>query len=75
MSFILDPFIFEQLENFYERELTFLPYTKTFVVKNSSVETQTLHMIPYTTQLITATGSIETQTLHATPYTMEFEVI
>ena len=70
MSFILNPFIFEILENFYERELMFLPYTTEFIVSGGLVETQTLHMIPYTMRFITATESVETQTLHLTPYNM-----
>jgi hypothetical protein len=46
MSFILDPFIFEQLENFYERILT-MPYTVGNLVINDSIRTNIITM-PYT---------------------------
>ena len=50
MSFILDPFIFAQLEKFYERILT-MPYTHTAVaaVSGSVIRTSILTM-PYTTE-------------------------
>jgi len=72
MSFILDPFIFEQLEDFYERILT-MPYTHELLITTGSIETQTIRF-PYTKTLFQTTSSIETQTLHL-PYTLENKTV
>jgi len=69
MSFILDPFIFEQLENFYERILT-MPYTYNVVSAGGVIETKVIR-IPYTYNF-NIYVNLETYKIVKMPYTTNF---
>jgi hypothetical protein len=66
MSFILNPFIFEQLEDFYERILT-MPYTYNAFAVSGVVETKVIR-IPYTYNF-NIYVNLETYKIVKMPYT------
>ena len=67
MSFILDPFIFAQLEKFYERILT-MPYTHDAFATTNALRKNTLTM-PYTFDTYGFDMSVESFKIVNIPYT------
>jgi len=69
MSFILDPFIFAQLEKFYERILT-MPYTHdAFAAVAGSVIRTSILTMPYTFDTYGFDMSVESFKIVNIPYT------